>query len=359
MRQEKKKSSRSNHTTHHAAARMIYLSLVNRTVMKTAFLFFMAVALAVALCGRPPAAVAQSSPSEVPQSAQEQGDGSRQVILEEFTRARPARILPKSPVSVSTSRRNPIPRVTVKAPRYNRKTPSMLSALNLPASLIAEVGLTLWRLRPAQATDNGARMLVMDNGRTSPWIPERIEADQLLDLGERVRISIESPKAGFLYVVDREQYADGTLGEPMLIFPTTRTLGGNNLIKPGVLIDIPGQDDSPPYFTLTSSNRKYIGEVLSIVVAGQPIEGLTIGRSPLSLPLIELQNWERLWRAQMERFELDGGAGSLWTAVEKAAALAPAARTLTQDEPSPQTIYRVAMRTASGFMVTVPLQRRR
>jgi hypothetical protein len=43
---------------------------------------------------------------------------------------------------------------------------------------------------------------------------------------------------GYLYVIDREQYEDGTLGEPVQIFPTTRTRGGDNSVKPGSLIEI-------------------------------------------------------------------------------------------------------------------------
>lgn len=293
------------------------------------------------------------------QSAQE-GDGSRQIILESFTKARPAKILPKPPVRIGrTSRRNPIPKVSIVAPRYNRKTPSLLSALNVPLSAIAEVGLTFWRLRPSLDSDGGARMLIMDGGRNAPWTPERIEIDQLLDLGDRVRMSIESPKAGFLYVIDREQYSDGTLGDPMLIFPTLRTRGGNNRVAPGMLIDIPGQDDSPPFFTLRSNNPKYIGELLTIIVATSPLHNLAITNGPLALANGQVKQWEKMWSSQTERFDLDGGVGSVWTAAEKAASMAGGARTLTQDEPVPQTVYRVAMRAANGFIVTVPLQRRR
>jgi hypothetical protein len=286
--------------------------------------------------------------------AQDQDDGSRQIVLEEFTRARPPRVLPR--VNVRTGGRRA--GVNIKPPRYTRKSAAVLKSLRNPASEIAELGLTIWRLRPSREADPGARMLIMDGGQSTPWTPERIEADQLLNLGDRVRMSVESPKAGFLYVIDREQYTDGSLGDPMLIFPTLRTRGGNNQVKPGMLIDIPGQDDSPPYFTLASNNQGYVGELLTIIVATTPIQGLNIGRAPLSLSMKELQRWQKLWSTEAERFEMDGGAGTVWTAAEKAAALANSGRTLTQDEPSPQTVYKVAVKTASGFLVNVPLRRR-
>ena len=38
---------------------------------------------------------------------------------------------------------------------------------------------------------------------------------------------------GYLYVINREQYADGTFGRARLIFPTLLTYNGNNRVKPG------------------------------------------------------------------------------------------------------------------------------
>jgi hypothetical protein len=53
----------------------------------------------------------------------------------------------------------------------------------------------------------------MEDARPTEWTPQRIEADTPLKVGERVRLSIESPRTGYLYVIDREQYADGSYGE--------------------------------------------------------------------------------------------------------------------------------------------------
>src|SRR5437867_180490 len=78
-----------------------------------------------------------------------------------------------------------------------------------------------------------------DDGSEVEWTPERIEEDTPLNPGDKVRLSIESlSRAGYLYVIDRAQYADGTLGEPLLIFPTLRT-SNKNRVKPGRLIYIP------------------------------------------------------------------------------------------------------------------------
>src|SRR5207302_7654799 len=105
------------------------------------------------------------------------------------------------------------------------------------------------------------------------WTPERVEANAPLRVGERIRISIESPSAGYLYVIDREQYADGTTSEPYLLFPTTRTCGGENRVTAGRVIEIPGQEDRPNYFRLRQSRSTQTAEVLTVLVTAQPLEG--------------------------------------------------------------------------------------
>src|SRR5205085_12633483 len=99
-----------------------------------------------------------------------------------------------------------------------------------PCRECAQLGLTIWRLRPVRRTDAGARIIVQEAEQTLEWTPERITADTPLRPGEHIRFNFEAPQAGYLYVIDRERYADGSLGEPFLIFPTTRTRGGDNKV---------------------------------------------------------------------------------------------------------------------------------
>ncbi|HKZ81250.1 MAG TPA: DUF4384 domain-containing protein [Pyrinomonadaceae bacterium] len=303
----------------------------------------------------PPTASSQQPNTE--QQGEDQDEGSRQIVLEEFTRARPASSSARIPTPAAGRRR---PTVTaLSRRRYRRKSPPLVAALKGLPLTTAEIGVTIWRLRPSDAMDGGARVLVMEGGQPSQLTPERVEADQLLRLGDRVRISVESPRAGYLYVVDREQYGNGALGDAMLIFPTTQTRGGDNRVRPGVLVDIPAQDDSPPYFTLRSNNPGYVGEMLMLIVVPQPIEGLAVGPQPIPLPLAEVLTWQKLWGTQAELFDMVGGAGTAWTQAEKAASLARGGRMLTQDEPGPQNIYRVALHQGNGFMINVPLRCRR
>ncbi|HJU56729.1 MAG TPA: DUF4384 domain-containing protein, partial [Pyrinomonadaceae bacterium] len=178
----------------------------------------------------------------------------------------------------------------------------------------------------------------------------------LFRIGERVRLSIESPRTGYLYVIDREQYADGTFSEPSVIFPTLLARGGDNRVSAGVLIEIPGQDDRPPYFNLTRHRADQVGELLTVLVTPQPITEIKIGPKQHKLSLDQLKRWESEWGAQgFELFEMEGGAGATWTEEERSAA-GRGGRSLTQEEPTPQTIYRVRLKPGAPMLVTVPLR---
>ena len=126
---------------------------------------------------------------------------------------------------------------------------------------------------------------MQEDAKETEWTPERISSTTELRVGDRVRLSIESPRDGYLYVVDREQYADGSFGDPYLIFPTLRTNNGDNRVRPGRLVDMPAQSDNPNYFTLipSPSREDQVAEVLSIIVTTEPLENLRLAEKPLKL----------------------------------------------------------------------------
>jgi hypothetical protein len=272
---------------------------------------------------------------------------SRQIVLDRFNKARPAEATTTPTVRNRT-------RAALRAAIYRRTGP--LRARVSARIQFEEVGVTVWRLRPSRSSDEGGRVLVQEGLKQSEWTPERIEADTPLNIGDRVRLSVESPRPGFLYIIDREQYADGSLGEPMLIFPTLRTRGGDNRVEPGRLIDIPAQEDQYSYFTAqpAGTRRDQVAEVLTVILVPQPLP-LQIAAQPLKMAETEVNGWEKLWGGVAERLELVGGAGRTWTREEKAAGAA-LGRQLTQAGPSPQTVYRVARKAGGPLLVTVPLR---
>jgi hypothetical protein len=280
-------------------------------------------------------------------------------VLEEFTRARPAASITGSKPSKGTKSTKAKERIAVnpKLSHYRRVTRPLSSLAKSPRLPQTEIGITIWRLRPSRPEDeSGARLLVMQNDEKTQWTPERIEADTPLKVGDRVRISVEAPRTGYLYVVDREQYLDGSLGDAFLIFPTNRTRGGDNRAVPGKLIDIPAQEDTPNNFTLvpSPSRRDQVGEVLSIILTPKRLP-FAIDDQPRMIPGSEILQWEERWGAEFERFEMEDGAGMAWTPQERDAALAGNNRYLTQDQPTPQTIYRLASTGLRPILVTLRL----
>lgn len=264
-----------------------------------------------------------------------QDDATRSVTPEKFLKARPA------------------PAAAAARPTYRPAEPRK-PAMKVPAgSEAVELGVTIWRLRAARTGDL-ARLLVQEAENTTQLTPERVPVGAPLAPGDRVRLSIESPRAGYLYVIDREQYADGTSSEPYLIFPTTRTRGGDNTVAGGRLIEIPAQDDRPPYFTMRPSRPDQTGERLTIVVTTEPIKDLTLGTEPLTLSRAVVDDWEARGAAAVERFEMIGGAGRAWSRAEQRAG-ADATRLLRQDDPPPQTLFRVVVKQPDLMAVNVVL----
>ena len=274
-------------------------------------------------------------------------ESSRQITLDRFNKARPAEATTAPSVRHRT-------RAALRAAIYRRTGP--LQTRISTRIQFEEIGVTVWRLRPSQPSDEGGRVLVQEGPKQAEWTPERIEADTALKIGDHVRLSVESPRRGFLYIIDREQYADGSFGEPMLIFPTLRTRGGDNRVEPGRLIDIPAQEDQYSYFTAqpAGDRRDQVAEVLTIILLPQPLP-LQIAEQPLKMAATEITGWEKQWGGVAERLELVGGAGQTWTMEEKAAGAAMG-RQLTQAGPPPQTVYRVARTPGGPLLVTVPLR---
>ena len=235
---------------------------------------------------------------------------------------------------------------------YRNATP------NVPVENVAPdtvVGVTIWRLRPAKRADSGERLIVHDDNDTKEFVPERISANTKLVQGDRLRISVEAVRSGFLYVINREQYADGTLGEPYLIFPTTRTAGGDNEVAIGRLIEIPAQRDSPPFFTMRKSRPEHVAEVISVLVTPKRLEGLEITDKALKLPDADVAKWEKEWGSSVGRLEMST-VGQAWTKEEKDAET----RALTASAPAPQLVfYRPSITHTEPIFVKLKLQYRR
>jgi uncharacterized protein DUF4384 len=269
-----------------------------------------------------------------PQSARQL---ERDIVPEQFIKARPSK-----PGDARTRR--------IRYRNINSK-----STARSQSSPGTQLGLTIWRLRPAAVAQIGERIIVQEDGEIDEWIPERVAAGRPLRIGEKIRLSFESQQVGYLYVVDREQYADGTFGEPFLIFPTTHTRNGENRVAAGRLIEIPAQEDHPNFFTMRRSRLDQTGEELIVLITPQPLADLTIGATPLRLTDEMVQKWEQSWGAKTEQFEMANGSEKTWTRIEQETGR-DADRRLTQSDPGPQTIFRVALGPDEPRLIKVRLR---
>jgi hypothetical protein len=239
-----------------------------------------------------------------------------------------------------------------------RRSSYRIATPNVPVENVAAdtvVGVTIWRLRPAKRVDSGERLIVHDDSATKEYVPERISAATKLVQGDRLRISVEGGRAGYLYVINREQYADGTVSEPYLIFPTTRTGGGDNTVAIGRLLEIPAQDDSPPFFTMKKSRPDHVAEVVSVLVTPTPLEGVQITDKAQKLTDAQVAKWENSWGSSVGRLEM-AMAGQAWTKEEKESPT----RALTASAPAPQLLfYRSMVKPNEPMFVKLRLQYRK
>jgi hypothetical protein len=203
----------------------------------------------------------------------------------------------------------------------------------------AEIGLTVWELRPSVAGD--PRDIVHDaGGATGLLTPERLSGELVLSVGQHFRFAIESSREGFLYVVDRPVYEGGVARPPTLIFPTARIRGGANGMTGGQVVELPTPFDSPSYYTVESRGEgRLVAEELIVLVTPTPLD-LVIGPSALVLSPETIAEWERRWGTAVERFDYADGDGMLYTAEEKSARHDPRYR-LTDDGPAPQVLFRI------------------
>lgn len=219
---------------------------------------------------------------------------------------------------------------------------------------LQKLGVTIWRLRASEADEEEVRIFDETEPGAGPLTPVRVESDTKFAPDDRVRLSVESPMRGYLYVINRELYAGGQLGPPYLVFPNMLTRNGDNRVRAGILVDLPSNGDELSFFRMKPSRPAQVGELLIIVVSARPLDvpPLELRRTPLDAGRVE--RWVKVWGTQPARFELEGGAGKAWTKEEKAASLGET-RELIQDEPGPQTIFRVAVRPGSPLLVSLPL----
>ena len=265
-----------------------------------------------------------------------QEEDSKAIKAEEFLKQRPGKS------SRGTARYKPV----TKRTNVNTTTSDGLA--------LAEMGLTIWRYREVRATDDKAKDLVEeDDGQE--WILERISDGTLLTPGQKVRLSFESlSHKGYLYVINREEYADGTFGEPTLIFPTQRSIDRNR-VEPGRLTYIPsarGKFRIRP----SESSKTHVAESLTIIVSPKPlIDDRELKQDAIKLQPAQFNQWLQQWKKAPVKFEMVGGIGLTMTSIEQSASTV-SSPLLSQDDPVPQTVYQLLIKPHDPLLIVLPLR---
>ncbi len=226
-----------------------------------------------------------------------------------------------------------------------------------PALAWAQLGVTFWRLRPFDAGQDGdaPTFPVTIKNRQEKWAAERVASTTNFSFGDRVRFTLEASRSGFLYIVNREFYTDGTTGEAEVIFPTLRTRNGDNRVTAGSLVEVPAANDAVPYFTVRPRRPDYAGEELIVLLAPRELPGLekTLKAQPLARDI--LARWQTDWSAETEVLDAEDGEGVAYTNSEAQAANSTS-RQLTQDDPLPQTIYRFRLASDMPLLASLRMQ---
>lgn len=238
--------------------------------------------------------------------------------------------------------------------RYRRSSKPTEATPNVSPGML---GITIWRLRPSQATDQ-ARILVTKNNAKTPWTPERVSADTTFSEGQLVRLSVEVPRTGYLYVIDREQYADGSTSDPYLIFPLNSS-GTPFKVAKARIVELPGSSDETPGFEFNSYRKDgppQTAELLTFIVSPEPIPELRLASSngsPVKLMRSLAEDLEARWGTNAEQLEFEGGSGRAYTPAERNAAKN---RALTNGDLPPQTVFRLNAKPGSPYAIKLPLR---
>ncbi len=234
--------------------------------------------------------------------------------------------------------------------------PAQTNVNDLPVQRARQIGVTIWQLFENQANDGAANSAAALSEPGRLLTPVRVGSETLFHNGDLVRLSIESAKSGYLYIVNEELRADGTTGDSFLVFPSKRINNGNNRISPGKLIELPDLLGNPFYFELRPQNadgQSLLAEVLTIIITDRPIANLKIGAQPLRLSSKTIGEWRGKWAGRAEIFESQNAERTVYSSAERDAATG--ARLLTLADPLPNTIFLVENKPTGGALVTLPL----
>ncbi|MBI4851682.1 MAG: hypothetical protein HY819_07795 [Acidobacteria bacterium] len=234
-----------------------------------------------------------------------------------------------------------------------------------------EIGVTIWRLREVTTAEKvnskvveNTRILKRVKGQSSEVvtrvIPERISSNTELIDGDIIRLAIEVPTEGYVYIISQELYINGKYSDPYLVFPSRRDLGKTDRISSGKLLFLPSDEDHFEISSLKETSTKIVEEVFTIVVSQEPLRELLPLESdePRKLSLGDFEQWKKMWGGEVFKFEQETTAKLAITQVEKASS-SSGSLSLSDTDLLPQTIYHVANGKEKALLFTTGIKIKR
>jgi hypothetical protein len=220
-----------------------------------------------------------------------------------------------------------------------------------PNTEYVQLGITVWRLLKQDGSD--------PQKCEEAQLVQEVEGGAPLGLGSMVRIGIEPiTNDGFLYIIDRELFADGTYRTTQLIFPKAGY--PNNWKLKGELVLIP----KPSCFRINPSKtgKMQIAEELTFIFSPTKLQlPAPLGEGGMPLSDVLFKSWKSQWSVPvnvLERNLGDGLATSVKAQAEGVKSMDDVqdGQHLTEEDPLPRTIYRAAISRGKALLVTVPLR---
>ncbi len=227
------------------------------------------------------------------------------------------------------------------------------------------VGITLWKLSPAQTSDDPTiteeqppqRTKKKSDKPTPPrLVPKRFQSDAALADGDLIRISLEAPEGFFIYILNRERYVDGKVSLPYLIFPGVSDVGQNDAGKVGKQLFFPSPHDCFEIEQVSEAHLVKTGEELIFILSPVRLGQLPplADNQPRAVDAALFSQWIKEWTTPTWQFENQATPGATITRIEQSATLT-AETTLTDDAPLPQSVFHVKSHPGQPLLFTLPL----
>ncbi len=221
-----------------------------------------------------------------------------------------------------------------------------------------QVGVTMWRLRKCRGGKKQRCLELNDaQGHTFMYEAVRVTTDAGFQGGDGIQLAIESPIAGFIYVIHQEVYKNDKTGAPKLLYPLYE---GGNAVAPGRPLLIPTQVAGEGIKVLKMRNEQgkdLVAERLKIIVARRPLDGIFVQDRPRFIGDADVRLWESQWSGRLELFDLEGGGKETmslneWSAMQRGNGVS---RDLTTADLAPQKLYLVERKRSDGVLITLDL----